>query len=128
LPVTITLHKVFDNETIDGMHFTVMHEFLTQVQKRPGLYFGNSEQPFIKLLAFMDGYSVGYEKAQSGDSSWPKTFVSAEFGQFVCQQMGIQHATDTRGWRTIIRECSSSEQEAFNLFFRLVEEYEKSQK
>ena len=102
-----------------------MHEFLTEVQKRPGLYFGDPEQPYTKLLAFMDGYSMGYMMARKGDSSWPKEFVPHDFDKFVCQRLGVQHGAETKGWRTCIRECGSSEQEAFRLFFRLIEEYER---
>jgi hypothetical protein len=105
-----------------------MHEFLTEVQRRPGLYFGDPDQPFTKLLAFMDGYRMGYMMARREDLSWPKEFVPPDFDEFVCQQMGAQHGADAKGWRTRIRERSSSEQDAFSLFFRLMEEYERGHK
>lgn len=102
-----------------------MHEFLLQVAKRPGLYLGSPEQPFTRLLAFLDGYSVGYRMARKADASWPENFVPQGFRDFVCRRFGVEIDVDTKGWTTLVREHAASEQEAFSLFFRLLEDYER---
>ena len=63
-----------------------MHPFLKEVRKRPGMYFGDPTQPFTRLLAFMDGYSVGYEMGRKGDSSWPSAFLPSDFDDFVSRK------------------------------------------
>jgi hypothetical protein len=88
------------------------------------LYFGDPEQPFTKLMAFVDGYSLGYEMGRRGDSTSPKDLVPPGFEAYVREYFHVLKDTDTKGWRRRIQEATSSEQEAFGLFFQLLDEYE----
>ena len=103
-----------------------MHSCLKEIQKRPGMYFGDPEQRFTRLMAFMDGYSLGYQMGSRQDPGWPKDLAPGSgFDEFVCRKFGLEYGADTKGWTRRIRERASSEEEAFDLFFRLFDEYEQ---
>jgi hypothetical protein len=82
------------------------------------------EYPFTTLLAFWEGYSAGYNAAQRGFMT-PEQLVPIDFHRFVTEYYGRTFPAGGRGWQTFIREHSTTEQEAFDLFFQLRDEYEK---
>jgi hypothetical protein len=52
--------------------------------------------------------------------------VPDDFHKFVTERFGQQFPDGGKGWMTFISEHSSSEQEAFNLFFQIREEYDRA--
>jgi len=101
-----------------------MNKELQAIRERPNFYFNNSEYPFTSLEAFFVGYESGYAAAKYNHSR-PDESVSRDFTKFVTEKLGRKFPAGGRGWRTFIRENSSSEKEAFDLFFKLREEYDK---
>jgi hypothetical protein len=81
------------------------------------------DHPFTCLQAFWWGYQSGYSAAQHGFMK-PEDISPPGFHQFVSEQLG-RAWPNAKGWPTLLREKTASEQEAFEMFFRLREEYEK---
>lgn len=68
------------------------------------MFWGPSEHPFTSLVAFVVGVQTG-----GGPELVPHGSISSL----------------PKGWMTFIREHTTSEKEAFELFFRLREEYDQ---
>ena len=81
------------------------------------------EHPFTCLHAFWCGYQSGYAAATHGFMR-PEYISPAGFHQFVSERLG-RACPNAKGWPILLREKTASEQEAFELFFRLREEYEE---
>jgi hypothetical protein len=97
--------------------------FLETMQSRPAMFWGSSEQPFTSLVAFLAGYKLG-AGAGPGSQITHGKLVPKDFSEFVAQRLAIGSAPGGKGWAALIREHTSSENEAFDLFFRLRREYE----
>jgi hypothetical protein len=94
------------------------------LRSKPGMYLGNTDRPFTSLVGFVAGYQAGYAAAQHGFMP-PAHFVPDDFSQFVTEYYGHTSPAGGKGWGTFISEHSTSEKEAFELFFQLRSEYEK---
>jgi len=90
-------------------------ELLESMRRRPGVCWGHSEYPFTSLVAFVSGVSVG--------SGAP--FVPHEFHKFVADHFN-DNCHSAKGWMSYIREHTTSEKEAFELFFSLLDSYERT--
>lgn len=90
-------------------------KLLAQVHHRPMMFWGASDHPFTSLIAFVEGVHVG----------GGVRIVPGEFHQFVAQHFG-ENWPSPKGWMSFIREHTISENEAFELFFELLEQYEDS--
>ena len=101
-------------------------ETLDAVHKRPGLFWGRPDHPFTSWIAFLSGYQLGYEMARREEGIKPQELVPEDFHKFVTEHFGETFPAGGRGWMGFIREHTSSEQEAFDLFFKLREEYDRS--
>jgi len=101
-------------------------QFLDAVQKRPGLFWGGGERPFTSLVAFLDGYRLGFEEGSRAVGISPSDLVPADFHKFVTERFGREFPDGGKGWMTLIEEHTNSESEAFQLFFRLRYEYAAS--
>jgi hypothetical protein len=88
-------------------------KLLDSVHRKPGLFWGDSEHPFTSLIAFISGVTVG----------GGPVLAPADFHQFVAEHFS-ESSPSAKGWMTFIRDHTTSEQEAFELFFRLLAEYE----
>ncbi|MFN7141014.1 MAG: hypothetical protein ACK4UN_16915 [Limisphaerales bacterium] len=99
-------------------------EQLESLRRKPGLYFGSSQLPFTSLVAFLVGFQCGYGVGQQGINIPPHDLVPDGFNKFVTERFGGTFPA-SKGWSQFIREHASSEQEAFELFFELREEYER---
>jgi len=104
-----------------------MNKVLEAIRNRPGFYFYNSKLPFTSLVAFLAGYESGFDAAKYNRSK-PEDLVSRDFNKFVTEKFGKQFPAGGKGWQTFIDENTSSEKEAFDLFFSLREEYERQSK
>src|SRR5258708_2244400 len=99
---------------------------LSAIHKRPAMFFGgDGKNPFTKLVAFLDGYKLGYETALARSGVTPSELVPVGFNQFVAKHVGVKPPVGGRNWVAFIVEKTRSEEEAFELFFRLRQEYEQ---
>src|SRR5688572_20135839 len=101
-------------------------KLLESIHKRPGLYWGGGERPFTSLVAFLSGVQVGYGLAQNHGAIRPSDLVPDDFHKFVTERFGRHFPDGGKGWMTFIAEHTASEQEAFDLFFQLREEYDQA--
>jgi hypothetical protein len=101
-------------------------KLLEHIHKRPGLYWGGGDHPFTSLVAFLVGIQVGYAQAMAKGGVRHEDLVPVEFHKFVTERFGQTFPAGGKGWMTFIREHTSSEQEAFDLFFKLREEYDRA--
>jgi hypothetical protein len=88
-------------------------DLLEHVRRKPGMYWGQTEHPFTSLCAFVSGVQVG-----GGPCLVPEGFA-----QFVAQRLRERWPTG-KGTMSFIRDHTASEQEAFEFFFQLLDEYE----
>ena len=99
-------------------------KLLESIRNRPGLYWGGGPYPFTSLVAFLMGYRFGSGMVgHSGEISFNE-LVPLDFHRFVTERYGRNYPDGGKGWQTFIVEHTKSEQEAFELFFQLREEYE----
>jgi hypothetical protein len=101
-----------------------MHKELEAIHKRRGFYLGDSKRPFTSLVSFLTGYQCGFAAAKYNNAT-PEEFVPDDFGKFVTERFGEKFPAGGKGWKTFIEENTSSEEEAFNMFFTLREEFDK---
>ena len=105
---------------------TFRHSQLDSIRSRPDLYFGNKDYPFAGLVAFLAGYAMGHKSGKHDTKTrTPEDFVPAGFHRFVIEHFGQTFCRGCKGWHTLILEHTATQQEAFEMFFRLLEEYEK---
>ena len=99
-----------------------MHEILVYIQKRPGMYCG-SLSPFSWLMGLVDGFDAGYATAvRSSYDSVPVKLVPEAFGYFVNERFPEK---GRRAWSDIILDQVKSEQDAFDLFYELLSDFER---
>jgi hypothetical protein len=101
-----------------------MDKLLEAIHKRPGMYFGNSSYPFTSLDSFLASYQVGFAAAKNAQAK-PEELVPDNFHKFVTERFGQRFPAGGKGWQIFIEENSSSQKEAFDLFFKLREEYDQ---
>ena len=100
-------------------------EQLESIRQKPGLYWGGGDHPFSSLIAFLAGFQCGYGVAHQAIQIHPHELIPDGFHKFVTERYGRTYPDGGKGWQTFIREHTSTEQEAFELFFLLREEYER---
>ncbi len=100
-------------------------EQLESIRRKPGLYWGGGEHPFTSLVAFLVGFECGHASAQRGSQIQPRELIPEDFHKFVTEHFGRAYPDGGKGWQTFIREHTSTEQEAFELFLHLRAKYEK---
>ncbi|GAA5126560.1 hypothetical protein JIN84_15645 [Luteolibacter yonseiensis] len=82
------------------------------------MHWGDSDYPFTSLVAFVSGHDIG---SRGRDQLMPW-----DFHQFVTGRFGHAYPHGGAGWMTFIEENTSSQEEAFQLFFQLCDEYDQS--
>jgi len=103
-----------------------MNKILESIRARPGRYFDGNDCPFACLTSFLGGYQAGFAAAKDGNAA-PEELVSYEFQKFVTEKFGRHFPAGGMGWETFIKQYTSSEREAFDLFFVLRGEYDQKQ-
>ena len=89
------------------------------------MYLGPNNTSLAALCAFFTGYQCGYSAGESAGTPGARDLGLPEaFDQFVAQRFGERWPTGKSTWSRI-REHTETEKEAFELFFRLVDEYDK---
>ena len=88
-------------------------KLLVELKYRPGVYIG--KKSLERLSAFINGYMYCYYKHNGGPSDYLPGFQD-----YIEKKYGIQ---STHGWSEIIRFFSTTEEEAFDSFFNLVNEF-----
>ena len=111
-----------------------MHKELTFIREKPGLFLGMYNDSFVALCGFITGYQVGYGDGRptpESPSPDPRelaahaSLVPGDFHRFVTEHYGEQFPAGGRGWQWFVREHSSNDQEAFRLFFELLDQYDR---
>jgi hypothetical protein len=94
-----------------------------EIHSKPAMFWGGGKHPFTSLVAFLAGYKMGSGTAPDSPITADK-LIPHSFHDFVAHKMCATPTTGGKGWPTLIREATTSEEEAFELFFRLRAEYE----
>lgn len=106
-----------------------MHEMLTSIQQRPGLYLGADDSSFTALCGFIVGYQSGFRAASSQPHapavSADACLVPEHFHRFVTEHYGRSFPDGGRGWQHFVREHADGERAAFGLFFELLAAYDR---
>jgi hypothetical protein len=97
-------------------------ELLDAMSSKPAMFWGGSEYPFSSLIAFLAGYRLGFGTAADSKLA-PDKLIPRDFQEFVARRLNLKGQMGGKGWETLIRESTASEEEAFALFFRLHKEY-----
>jgi len=98
-----------------------IYDMLDAIRKKPGLYVAT---PSInRLAAFLGGYTgglgrVGFALRDEADFY--------RFHGWVARRLGFGESTS--GWCNMIRDRSTSEEDAFYRFFALLDEFRKDSK
>lgn len=92
------------------------------------MYFGSSEKPFSLFLAFLSGVGMGHGIDHRFSSLKDSDFAPEGFYEFVAARFAGHYPDGggTRGWWTFVRENSKSDDEAFDLYIRLLEEFDRA--
>jgi hypothetical protein len=99
-------------------------DLLRGIRRKRAMYFGNSDHPFTSLVAFICGFDLarGIAGYAPSDARW-ELVPNGEFNSFVAARLKKRTPT-AAGWMTHIRESTKTEEEAFELFFQLREDFE----
>lgn len=89
---------------------------LKEMKNRPGVYLGSKS--FSLLVPYVDGY---YQAMN--DLSEKKYYFWREFQEFLLENHPEIFAKSYWGWQEAIPKNTSSEAEAFDYFFELLEEF-----
>ena len=95
------------------------------IRRKPGMFWGPSDYPFTSLVAFLSGHQCGFAAAQRGTEMLPDELVPEGYARFVTERFGRTYPDGGRGWQAIIRDNTSNERAAFDLFFSLRDEFER---
>jgi hypothetical protein len=110
--------KLDDSETCSCAP-TPELRLLRGIRRRPGMYWGEVDNLFDALVAFIAGFHHATVVAHAQVSR----LVAADFHEFVWRRIG-SGPMNGHGWTSAIRLTAKSPSEAFELFFTLREEYE----
>lgn len=96
-------------------------EFLYKIRKKPIMYFGN-RRTLTDLSNFISGFVTGREGTNKEIKKNENWFDSGNdfFQTFIAEKYNV---TFSRSWCDIIEFQASSEDEAFELFFKALDEY-----
>ena len=108
--------------------FDTARKLLESIRDHTGLYWSNKERPFTSLVAFLNGYQVGFWAGRSRPRIEPFELVPNDFHRFVTERFGRKFPAGGKGWQTFIEENTKSEEGAFALFFQLRDEYDREEK
>lgn len=97
-----------------------LKELLSKIREKPGLYLG--APTVIGLAHYIHGYMDCKEQANQPDFDDDVRLITG-FQKYVENRYKLN--TD-HGWWQLIRFFSFTEEEAFYQFYRLFDEYEKS--
>ncbi len=97
------------------------------IHRRPGIYLGPNDHLFTRLEGFLIGYQCGFASGACKGTK-PEDLVPDDFHKFVTEKYGFEYPAGGKGWQHFIKENTSSEKEAFDLFFILRDEYDKKAK
>jgi hypothetical protein len=95
-----------------------IYDVLDAIRKKPGMYIG--EPSLQRLHDFLGGYSAGLGRVRF---SLKDTADFHRFHDWVAQRLGFYESTS--GWCNMIRDKSTSEADALQKFFLLLDEFRK---
>ncbi len=98
---------------------TTLHLFklCRLVEQRPGIYL-DDERSLKRLRSFL----VGYEAGNSREVEVIGGEDFRHFSKWVADRLG--YSSDSRGWCNMILQKAGSDEKAFQLFFKLLGEFE----
>ncbi len=91
-------------------------EILQHIEKRPGMYFGNTER--FRSILTLQAFIMGFQMAQAADS--PGVFNC--FREWVASQYRVL-ADGRGGFELILEQVGGDERRAYNEFFRILPDY-----
>ena len=100
-------------------------EVLEAIVKRPGMYWGDSDNHFHSLVAFFSGYRMALGDGSDRRQERPLDLaIPEDFHQFVTEQYGHRFPHGGYGWMSFIEENTTSDREALELFLKLRKLYD----
>lgn len=91
----------------------ILYKKIQQIKQKPGMYIG---KPSLHLLqAYLNDY-VAYHN----ETNDPNYFFMPEFQEYIQRRFNI---TTTHSWANIITFYSNNDDDAFNRFYQLLEEF-----
>ena len=87
---------------------------LTKIREKPVIYIGQ------KSITLLDAFLCGYKTCLYEEHGYEDFHYINDFQEFVANKYGIK---SSQNWSSIIRFYSCSESEAFDLFYKLFDEY-----
>ena len=91
-------------------------DVLTWVRARPGMYIG--EPSITRLAAFLTGYTAGLGHVGYGLRDSERFYA---FNDWVAHRLGLSNSTS--GWGNMILGKTGNEKEAFQRFFKLLDDF-----
>ena len=100
-----------------------LYEILRQMRERPGMYFRGG-----KNLAYVENFIMGFKAGRQGtnkekDVGIERRFYGYEgcFAMFVADK--YKDEVQTKSWASIIEAHTESDEEAFDVFLKLLDEF-----
>ncbi|BCU76242.1 hypothetical protein [Luteolibacter sp. LG18] len=101
-------------------------QYIANIVKRPGLYWGNSDNNFQSFVAYWHGISSMQCEVPGFHRTIPGGLIPIHFTPFVREQIAPQSSLAGNGWMTFIERLTHSDTEALELLLKLRELYESS--
>jgi hypothetical protein len=93
----------------------IVHDLLIEIQNKPGLYIGTKS--ITKLKHFLDGFLFALY-VSSGKKEYPN--ILCGFQEWIEMRYDI---TSTHNWSNIINFYSNTESDAFDIFYKHLDEF-----
>jgi hypothetical protein len=103
-----------------------MNKMLEAIRARPGMYLGRHNGHFTCLEGFIGGFQCSFAASKYGHEEAGE-LVPHDFHKFVTEKFGERFPAGGKGYQWFIEQNASSEKEAFDLFFALLDEYDQKQ-
>ena len=104
-----------DNRSLTEIDESVF-DVLAVIRRKPPLYLG--ARSLSRLHGFLGGYESGLGKLKG---MWKDQKTWDGFHSWVAQRLNF--ASSTRGWCNMILDRSQTEEDGFDLFFTLLDEF-----
>ncbi|WP_139996541.1 hypothetical protein [Paenibacillus paridis] len=92
----------------------ILYKKIQQMRQRPGMYIG--KKSLLLLHAYLNGY-IAYHNEINKE---PNCFFLAEFQEYIQRRFNLY---TTHSWADIIISFSLNDEEAFDRFYQLLDDF-----
>ncbi|MBK1829521.1 hypothetical protein JIN77_02190 [Verrucomicrobiaceae bacterium R5-34] len=99
---------------------------MESIMRRPGMYWGDSDNHFHSFIAFLSGYQIARDEILDEEArNEMDQIIPPKFHEFVTEYYGHTFPHGGHGWTSFIEDHSETDREALDLFLKLRRLYDE---